>query len=228
MAQPKRLINKPCAVCGVTFSPKAAVQMCCSHKCGHEYKKTRLPQPCPQCGELFTRVSVDQKVCSDKCRIEARKKDRSAICKTCGGEFLRPHGKYPAFCSRSCAMKARNLVGKPRGPALLSGSVRSAGSGYLTEKTEDGKWIIQHRLVMQRHLGRQLARTEYVHHKNGDRSDNRIENLELWVTKGRSKKDPHGQRLEDALVDLLKQPEILGMSAQVEAAFRRVFHIERK
>lgn len=223
MAPPKRLTNKPCAVCGVTFSPKAAVQMCCSHKCGHEFKKTRRPQPCPQCGDLFTRVSVDQKVCSDKCRIEARKKDRSAICKTCGGEFLRPHGKYPAFCSVSCSMKARNQVG--RGYAKQPGSVSPAGNGYLSEKTDDGRWVVQHRLVMQRHLGRLLARTEYVHHKNGDRSDNRLENLELWVTKGRSKKDPHGQRLEDVLADLLKQPEIAGIEEKVEAAFRRILHI---
>lgn len=128
------------------------------------------------------------------------------------------------FCSHSCAMKDRNLIGKPRGPALPAGSVRPAGSGYLTEKTEDGKWIIQHRLVMQRKLGRPLARTEYVHHKNGIRSDNRLENLELWMTKGKSKKDPAGQRLEDVLMDLLKQPEISGIESKVEAAFRRVFH----
>ncbi|MEY5098057.1 MAG: hypothetical protein RJA36_776 [Pseudomonadota bacterium] len=74
-------------------------------------------------------------------------------------------------------------------------------------------------------MGRPLHKTEYVHHRNGNRADNRMENLELWVTKGRSKKDPFGQRLLDVLAELLKQPEVAGHEAGIEAAYRRVFHL---
>ena len=72
-------------------------------------------------------------------------------------------------------------------PNWRGGRYRTA-KGYIRIQTDHGN-VFEHRLVMEKTLGRPLLRTEHVHHLNGIRDDNRPANLELW--KG---KDPTGVR----------------------------------
>ena len=78
---------------------------------------------------------------------------------------------------------------------------------YLPENQNAtlGGYVLEHRKVMSDFIGRSLISSETVHHKNGNRSDNRIENLELW-----SKAQPPGQRIEDKVAYAL---EILALYA---------------
>lgn len=70
------------------------------------------------------------------------------------------------------------------------GSV-NASTGYI-DITIEGRTQGQHRWVMEQMLGRLLIEDETVHHRNGDRTDNRPTNLELW-----NSAQPAGQRVED-------------------------------
>ncbi len=55
-----------------------------------------------------------------------------------------------------------------------------AKNRYKQRKVK-GRKIDEHRFIMEQHLGRKLQSNEYVHHKNDDKYDNSIENLEIMT-----------------------------------------------
>ena len=105
------------------------------------------------------------------------------------------------FCS---AHKYRNRVGsdmsvpiRPKAKPSPDGR-RVDAKGYVRISVDGpaGKKVsrFEHRVVMERLLGRELLPDESVHHINGVRSDNRPKNLELW-----SRSQPSGQRVQDKI-----------------------------
>lgn len=159
----------------------------------------------------------DPMYCSRKCTGIGRRQDTAAeqvfSCLECGREVPRRryerstgHTKYYSqqkFCSYECKSANQRTAALARfNTALATGegfNRHEKRGGYMVISVPSGvtgkkQWIFEHRFVMSQHIGRDLFPEETVHHINGDRKDNRIENLELF-----SSRHGPGQRVIDKI-----------------------------
>jgi len=133
---------------------------------------------------------------------KGRRSQGRSNCKYCGKSFPMFHSEQ--YCSRECAYKAMS----ERPSYNWKGGKQVNTHGYISLYRPDhlaadkAGYVLEHRVVMEEMLGRSLAKGEQVHHKNGDRADNRPENLELWVSEKPS--NHRGARITDLMMDELR------------------------
>ncbi len=143
---------------------------------------------CKLCKKIFKRKRLKEKFCSFECAMKGRKRPKGrkpnkiiVNCEACGKSiFRRPchikkskNNKF--YCNKECRKFSMKFIGTPYGFKRTTGSPLNPYIRCMKE----GKFVYEHRWIMEQKIGRKLRRNEHVHHINGNPKDNRIENLEI-------------------------------------------------
>jgi len=118
---------------------------------------------------------------------------------------------------------------------MWKGKIMREGYWYIfmPEHPCSGKqgYIAEHRLVMERKIGRYLSFEETVHHKNNIKTDNRIYNLELFSSRGEHTKKEHPEvidQLRTINIGIRRSPKTEFVKGQKPWNFGKVFSIPKK
>jgi hypothetical protein len=196
-----------CLVCGSDFERKNKDRKYCSSKCVSERNKVKEVKLLKTCS-----------TCKLKKELKLFWKRKDAVnghhyeCIECGS--FRNKNRSPELKEKEklrCRRKKRIKCGLDPD---FEGRYKKKSNPEVRTLSHNGYWyiyrpghpnaqkglrpqrgrIFEHKYIMSEHIGRALKEDECVHHKNGVRTDNRIENLELWKIG-----QPAGARLEDKL-----------------------------
>jgi transcription elongation factor Elf1 len=194
-----------CPICGKRKWLKPSVaktRKACSRECGYASQRVEHPvrakqgqrlarygeRECPTCHATFEAKHQTQVYCRYECAHPARTQKRAEQphprpCEVCGTVFT-PRDRFAAgrFCSRACTYAGTKGTSSP----VWKGGRTMNQGGYVLLRVPEHPYaqqhhgyVPEHRLVMEQKVGRFLEKHETVHHINGQRDDNRPENLQL-------------------------------------------------
>jgi HNH endonuclease len=135
-----------------------------------------------KCAQCNSEIPYNQKnpgrskFCSKICYLGFHKiKTETRTCRNCGADFSINVFSKNKTCSKMCKY----------GYLKECGHEYIGSNGYVYVKTHSqfsepsGGYELKHRVVMRKHIGRELSSLEHVHHINENKTDNRIENLRI-------------------------------------------------
>lgn len=182
------------------------VKLC--SKCGEEKditafgknktNKDGLSKWCRQCRSVFDRSGRDENICVDcgkgtqgircfECSLKVRKKNRLCSVEGCNKKH---HAKglcnlhhFRQYRATSIEIGGRLRRKKKNGGYTIKDKGYKAVACPCHPNADRDGYVLEHRLVMEIHLSRLLTKGEIVHHKDGNKLNNAIENLMLFSSK---------------------------------------------
>ena len=178
------MIEYVCEECGkiCIAKYKSQAKRFCSHKCANMNRWEQKPKAvtevvCGVCGKTFDVRNSDHrmknravKYCSKECAGIASRKGTNKECPICKTVFYTTRN---VCCSPDCATEYKKQMHQHK-TYFENGYIIEYHNGYNKKGN-----VKQHRRIMEDYIGRKLNDDEIVHHVNGIKTDNRIENLTI-------------------------------------------------